>query len=157
MTKPTAFPIAALLGLAFAPGCLTVSDDQGPTLSIEIFWDAKPESSTFRGSDCYGAQVDKMSWLLWRGSDETCTAAMEAEGQCRRADLEEDGVESFEPWAGDDDNCRNAIDVIDPTPGVYELDLTGYDEDGNDAWKATCSGLTVLRFDVAYECDVPAP
>ena len=158
MRTSIALPLAALAGLAFAPGCLTVSDDHGPTLSVEIFWDAKPDSSdAFRGSDCYGAKVDRMEWALWRGSNDKCSSADEDAGDCRPADPETDGVESFVLWTGDQDNCRNAIDVIDPGPGVYELDLTGMDADGAALWKATCSGLTLLRFDVAYECDVPAP
>ena len=147
----------ATLSLAFTPGCLTVSDDEGPTLSVEIFWDDEPDSSEFQGEDCFGARVDRMEWALWQGSDETCTTGDAAAGKCRRADADTDGVKSFWVWAQDDDNCRNALDVIDAPPGTYELDLTGIDTAGAPKWKATCSGLTVLRFDVAFECDVPAP
>ena len=32
------------------PGCLTVADDEGPILSIELFWDARPESTEFFGA-----------------------------------------------------------------------------------------------------------
>ena len=154
---PTLAPLLALISLPFIPGCLTVSDDQGPTLSVEIFWDDEPDSSDFQGEDCFGARVDRMEWALWQGSNETCSAGNAAAGKCRPADPDVDDVKSFWPWAQDDDNCRNALDVIDAPPGTYELDLTGLDIDGAPKWKATCSGLTVLRFDVAFECDVPAP
>lgn len=158
MKTSIAATLATLVTIAFAPGCLTVSDDQGPTLSVEIFWDDEPDSSDFQGEDCYGARVDRMEWSLWQGSNETCSAGDAAEGLCRRADPDVDGARSFWLWAEDnDENCRNAIDVIDAPPGTYELDLTGIDEDGAPKWQATCSGLTVLRFDVAFECDVPAP
>jgi hypothetical protein len=149
--------IVALVSLSLTPGCLTVSDDEGPTLSIEIFWDDEPDSSDFQGEDCYGARVDRMEWALWQGSDDACSSADQAAGECRRANRELDGVDTFRRWARDEDNCQNAIDVINAPPGIYELDLTGIDEDGVPAWQATCAGLTVLRFDVAYECDVPAP
>lgn len=164
MKTSTAFPLAAIhtlcFSLCFAPflgGCLTVSDDEGPTLSIEIFWDDEPETTAFQGEDCYGARVDRMEWALWQGSDQPCSTADLEEGVCRRADPDVDTVSSFSVWATDETNCRNAIDVIDAPPGTYELDLTGIDEDGVPMWQATCAGLTVLRFDVAYECDVPAP
>ena len=156
MKTSIALTLASLLTLAFVPGCLTVSDDQGPTLSVEIFWDDEPDSSDFQGEDCFGANVDRMQWELWQGSNETCTSGAATAGKCRRADADS-GVKSFWTWAQDEDNCRNALDVIDAPPGTYAIDLTGLDADGAPKWKATCSGLTVLRFDVAFECDVPAP
>lgn len=154
---PLTLTLACIPALAFMPGCLTVSDEEGPTLSVEIFWDDEPGSDAFQGEDCFGARVDRMQWALWQGSDEPCSSSDVAEGVCRRADPDTDGAESFRLWVDDEDNCRNAIDVIDAPPGTYELDLTGVDEDNVPQWQATCSGLTVLRFDVAYECDVPAP
>lgn len=160
MKTSTAVKLASLALLApllLASGCLTVSEDDGPTLSVEIFWDDELGSDDFQGEDCFGARVDRMQWALWQGSDETCGSGDLAEGLCRRADAERDGVSSFWVWAEDETNCQNAIDVIKAPPGTYELDLTGIDEDGVAQWSATCSGLTVLRFDVAYECDVPAP
>lgn len=142
--------------LPLAQGCLTVADDEGPTLSVEIFWDDEADSEDFRGEDCFGARVDQMEWALWRGLPIRCTPEEEDAGDCRQAESDDD-VESY--WLVDsaEDSCRDAIDVIDPAPGTYELDLTGYDEAGLPVWATTCSGLTVLRFDVTYECDVHAP
>ena len=40
---PTLATLVTLISLPLAQGCLTVSDDQGPTLSVEIFWDDEPD------------------------------------------------------------------------------------------------------------------
>ena len=58
--------------------------------------------------------------------------------------------------------CADGIDVIEPEPGEYWLEITGIDEDDEPIWQANCpedddQSLTVLRFDVAYACDIEAP
>jgi len=138
-------------------GCLTIGNN-GPILSVELFWDDSTTSSTdFHGQDCEGVDVDRMEWALWHGTNEPCTSADQDHGDCRPADAEQDGVSSFWLVGSDEGKCKSAIDVLDAKPGYYELDITGYDKSGDSLWKATCSGLTVLRFDVAYACDIPAP
>jgi hypothetical protein len=128
--------IGALLALGLS-GCLTVDDDEGPILSIELFWDARPEGSGFFGGTCNDAGVRWMDWTLRRsGSDDEVASREEL--------------------------CADGIDVIDPEPGDYWLEITGFDEDDNPIWQASCpsdadASLTVLRFDVAYACDIPAP
>ena len=50
--------------------------------------------------------------------------------------------------------------MIEPRPGDYELDITGIDEDEQAKWTVTCGEpggyLTIVRFDVAYDCDIEA-
>ena len=45
---------AAVLAVA-ASGCLTVGDDTGPILHIELFWDERPGSTSFSGGSCHSA------------------------------------------------------------------------------------------------------
>lgn len=138
-------------------GCLTIEND-GPILSVELFWDDDTVSKDhFLGDDCGGVDVDRMEWVLWHGSNDPCGRVDEENGDCRPADADRDGASSFWLVASDEGKCKSAIDVLDAKPGHYELDITGYDNGGDALWKATCSGLTVLRFDVAYACDIPAP
>jgi hypothetical protein len=126
--------LLATLGLT---GCLTVDDDEGPIMSIELFWDARPESNGFFGGTCREADVHWMDWTLYR------------------ADTDEEIAMRSEP-------CADGIDVIDPRPGAYWLEITGFDEDDMPIWEASCpmesdAALTVLRFDVAYACNIEAP
>jgi hypothetical protein len=53
--------------------------------------------------------------------------------------------------------CKSGMDIVDPAPGRYALKISGTDKDGNMLWQSTCKGLDVLRFDIAYECNVDAP
>ena len=123
-----------LLLCAAASGCLTVADDEGPILSIELFWDERPDDDMFVGGTCNGADVEWMEWKLIR---------------------HQDGKD--EVVAERDEPCANAIDVLEPDRGDYTLEVTGRTEDGEALWNVECTGLTVLRFDVAYECDIEAP
>jgi hypothetical protein len=118
-----------------------VVDDDGPILSIELFWDARPDSSSFVAGTCFDGDVRTMDWRLIDAETGDVVA--------RRSEA-----------------CANGIDVIDPDPGEYELELTGYRRvlaaEGEPPvdeplWNVTCTGLVVLRFDVAYECNIEAP
>jgi hypothetical protein len=114
---------------------LTVADDDGPILSIELFWDARPETNSFVAGTCLSADVESMEWQLILHH--------------------EDGED--EVVAEREEKCHNAIDVLEPERGDYTLEVTGRTEDGDALWNVECTGLTVLRFDVAYECDIEAP
>ena len=109
-------------------GCLTVDNEGGPVLAIELLWDAQPEDDSFAASDCTGAGVEMMEWALY----------------------DDDGDEV----ASNTEPCADAIDVFEPDPGEYELDVTGFDENAEPLWSVTCRGLRILRFDVAFECDI---
>jgi hypothetical protein len=133
--KRLASAVPLLLLCAAASGCLTVADDDGPILSIELFWDARPETNSFVGGTCLSADVESMEWRLILHH--------------------EDGED--EVVAEREEKCHNAIDVLEPERGDYTLEVTGRTEDGDALWNVECTGLTVLRFDVAYECDIEAP
>jgi len=120
---------AVLLLVIGLSGCLDFTDDEGPVMSVELFWDEHPDSATFIPGECETANVDTMEWHLVR---------------------KDDGVEV----ASNVEACANGIDIVDPRPGTYALKITGFDSDGTKVWATRCSGLTVLRFDVGYECDI---
>ena len=128
MTRLATCAVALVLATA-ASGCLDFTDDEGPVMSIELFWDEQPDAADFSGGTCRSAGVRKMQWSLVRNGEKT-------------------------PAAEGDEPCANGIDVLDPAPGDYELHITGRDDEGNRVWGATCVGLSVLRFDDGYECDV---
>lgn len=132
--KRLACAVLGLLLCAGASGCLTVADDEGPILSIELYWDERPESRTFEGGTCRSAGVDEIEWRLL---------------------LHHPG-EKDEVVAERTQACTNAIDVLEPDRGEYTLELTGRDDDGAALWNVECTRLTVLRFDVTYECDIDA-
>jgi hypothetical protein len=121
--------------LCATSGCLTVADDEGPILAIELFWDSRPETDSFVGGTCRSAGVEWMEWRLIR----------QREG------------EADEVVAERDEPCHNAIDVLEPEVGEYTLEVTGRTDDDEALWNVECTGLKVLRFDVAYECDIEAP
>lgn len=124
--------LVVLCALAsFALGaCLTVGDDQGAVLRIELFWDERVGSSSFHGGTCHSAGVERMDWSL----------------------RDDSGAEV----AGNEEVCADTIDVLDSVPGRYELSITGYDENDDEKWRAKCTELLVLRFDVGYRCDIDA-
>jgi hypothetical protein len=119
--------LALALAIA-ATGCLDFSDNEGPIMSIELFWDERPDGAGFIGGECESARVSTMQWRLLSSKGKEVASRTEA--------------------------CANGIDVVDPKPGDYHLEITGYDSDDNPVWSATCTGLSVLRFDVGYECDI---
>ena len=138
--KPATGAVLLML-LGAASGCLTVVDDDGPILSIELFWDSRPDDGTFVAGTCFDGDVHRMAWQLIDS-------------------------ESGDVVAERSEACANGIDVIDPDTGEYELVLTGFRRviaaEGEEPvdeplWNVTCTGLTVLRFDVAYECEIEAP
>jgi len=49
---------------------------------------------------------------------------------------------------------RIGLAAADEKPGHYRLEITGKDENDHPVWSSTCTGLSVLRFDVGYECDI---
>jgi hypothetical protein len=137
LDRRTARFAAALIALVtIAPGCLTVADDEGPILSIELYWDEDLGGESSWGT-CDSAGVEDMQWELIDGNGKVVAS-------------NDDG--------GDDlQDCYNAIDVLDPAPGEYELVISGFDDDRQELWYVECSDMNVLRFDVAYRCDIEAP
>lgn len=130
---------AALVTLAFAStSCLTVADDEGPILSVELYWDEEPARNEFVGGTCETAGVDEMEWHLLD------------------ADLEE--IETNISTARDGTHpCYNAIDILGLAPGTYRLEMYGYSGSGSDKqlrWQETSGELNVLRFDVMYAFDI---
>jgi hypothetical protein len=136
---------AAFLALALAgTGCLTVADDEGPILSVELYWDEEPNND-FVGGTCETAGVDEMEWRL----------------------LDENGgeVETNISTSRDSTHpCYNAIDILGLEPGTYRLEILGYENVYDDEnrlieqrlrWQETSGKLSVLRFDVMYAFDIP--
>ncbi|MDH5676061.1 MAG: hypothetical protein OEZ06_28320 [Myxococcales bacterium] len=124
-----------------AAGCLE-SDDDERILIVDLYWDDLSESEErFRGSKCSEAGVAEMRWRLVNQDGDEVAAS-----------------DGFEP-------CANGIDIIDPDPGDYELELEGYSEsdldtdpdDPTPTWNVVCTGLSILRYDVGYACEIEAP
>ena len=128
--------LVLLFAVALSSGCLTVDNDDGPVLSIELYWDERLDRSGFAGASCDRAGVEMMEWALYD------------------ADEWEADPASAEPIAGRAEPCADAIDVLEPEPGGYVLDIQGFDEDEDERWSIVCEGLFVLRFDVGFECDI---
>jgi len=130
------------LGLAAAAsGCIDFSSNS-PIMSIELFWDERPDTAAFVGGTCESAGVSTMTWQL-----------IDAQGRAVASSCPSSNP-ACDPAHPGPEPCSNALDVHDPKPGDYRLKITGQDGDGNDVWSAKCSGLNVLRFDVGYECDL---
>ena len=123
--------IAALFSLLLlSSSCLTVADDEGPILSVELYWDEEPDNG-FVAGECETAGVETMEWHL-----------LDADGEEVETNIS--GTrESEHP-------CYNAIDILGLEHGTYTLEISGYDNDGNKRWTQTSAPLKVLRFDVAY-------
>jgi hypothetical protein len=140
MAKVAQYAIALALAAA-ASGCFDFSGTGGPLMSIELCWDEKPGTG-FVGSDCVNtgqgtcesAGVTNMKWSLTRADNGEVVAQSVANAK-----------------------CKSGMDVVDPAPGRYTLSISGTDKDGTVAWKSSCKGLDVLRFDIGYECNVDAP
>jgi hypothetical protein len=191
--KRLASAVTGLLLCAAASGCLTVADDEGPILTILLFWDERPDDTeSFVSGTCNSADVDVMEWRLIRQLDEPppecdddrdgdatpnadddddrdpCVPDEHADA-CAAGDSDDDGeLNESDPdrdlpcdlelvVAERDEECADAFDVLEPSPGEYTLQMTGLNEDDEALWNVDCTGLTVLRFDVAYECDIEAP
>lgn len=121
--------------LLLSTSCLTVADDEGPILSVELYWDEEPDDG-FVGGTCDTAGVETMEWHL----------------------LDEHGDEVQTNISGSRDSlhpCYNAIDILGLDPGGYRLEISGYDEDDRLRWTETSGVLNVLRFDVSYRFDIP--
>lgn len=130
--------LAALVSLVFAgAGCLTVADDEGPILSVELYWDEEPGKG-FVGGTCDTAGVDEMEWHL-----------LDANGEEVETNISS-ARDSTHP-------CYNAIDVLGLAPGTYRLEIYGYSGTGSNKelrWQETSGKLKVLRFDVMYAFDI---
>jgi hypothetical protein len=124
--------LALIVGLGVT-GCLRFARGDGPWLAIVLYWDVEPEPETddsdnYSGGTCRSARADTMEWTLYDQNGDVVDGREEA--------------------------CADAIDVIEPKPGVYQLEITGFDRDGEARWAVCCQGLRVLRFDVVYACDI---
>jgi len=113
-------------------GCFAVNDN-GPIMSVELFWDEQPNGQRFSPGDCSSAGVDAMQWSL-----------LKVEGNRRLA------------VDGRKEACADAIDIFEPAPGEYILKVVGDDAQGKTLWNDECSMLWVSRFDVAYDCNISA-
>lgn len=128
--------VAALLSLLLlTSSCLTVADDEGPILSVELYWD-ELEGDGFEGGTCQSAGVAKMEWTL----------------------LDEDGDEVQTSLSDRDTvhDCYDAIDILGLDPGTYRLEITGYDGRNpmRALWSETSGELNVLRFDTSYSFNI---
>jgi hypothetical protein len=144
MQWKTITPVLALLLAPAASGCLALTDDDGPVLSIELYWDARPFTADFFRGTCRQADVRWMEWTLYK-------VEFDRRGRPREVEV-----------ASRSEPCADGIDVIEPEPGEYWLNITGLDRDDRPVWQADCpmsedATLPVLRFDVAYACDIRAP
>jgi hypothetical protein len=163
--KGLATALSGVLVCVCAPGCLTVADDEGPILSIELYWDQKTETTGFSGGTCRSAGVASMEWKLIRtdvGGGTGRDAGMTPDGGMM---AEEDNV-----VADGNQKCTDALDVLEPERGEYKLEVIGYDEAGEALWSQRtlddndevvvepqpCDNLVVLRFNVAYACEIEA-
>ena len=119
-----------LVAAACSVGLLAcvVVDDQRSTLSVELFWDAIPESNLFVPASCREAGVDVMDWELLDERGRVVEAATE--------------------------RCADGIDIFDLDIGEYELVVTGFDFRGDLLWSVSCAGLDVFDRHEAYDCDV---
>jgi hypothetical protein len=194
--KRLASAVTVLLLCVAASGCLTVANDDGPILAIDLYWDARPETDAFVAGTCNSADVARMEWGLFLNIDEPpsecgddrdgdgtpntrdkpvgvadsdpCVPDADAEA-CPTGDSDGDEVPNSldvdndppcdlaELVANRDEDCHNAIDVLEPERGDYTLKVTGRTGADDALWNVECTGLNVLRFDVAYECDIEAP
>ena len=115
-------------------GCFAVND-QGPVLSVELFWDGATGSKDFTGTTCDKAGVDSMTWTLYAV----------------------DGTHKVKS-TGNTEVCADAIDIFALKPGEYTLEISGTDANGNRLWpKDECTKLWVSRFDISYDCSIAAP
>jgi hypothetical protein len=104
------------------------SGEEGTLLAIELFWDEQPEADNYVPGTCASAGARWMEWTL----------------------TNEDGTE----LASRSEPCADGIDVYDPAPDTYTLELTGFDENDDPRWSAACTGLTIARSDVFHDCEV---
>ena len=123
--------VAALAGLVLA-GCFGNANDQRPVLGIDLYWDTKIDDPDFRAGDCDDPdpQVDWMQWAL----------------------VDEEGVEV----ASGEGVCPIGIDINGMEPGLYTLEVDGYDDNDVKLWSSACDQIDVRRFDVFYVCDILA-
>ena len=116
-----------------ATGCFAVNDN-GPIVSVELFWDEQPNNQRFYPGDCRSADVDTMQWSLLKVEDN------------RKFVVD-----------GREEACADAIDIFEPAPGEYILKVVGKDAQGTKLWNDECQMLWVSRFDVVYDCEISAP
>jgi hypothetical protein len=118
------------IGLAWvASGCVVANDEVN--MSLTLLWDRQPGDDRFSGASCVRAGVERMEWRL----------------------IDVDGDEQVEEG---NDECTESVLIVDPRPGEYALEITGY-AGGVAQWGTRCTGLVVTRFDVEQSCDIPSP
>ena len=96
----------------------------GTTLIVNLFWDTGAGYGT-----CAEAAVDTMGYELY------------------------DSVDVNPVFAEFDIPCQDQLIFDDPAVDIYELGVTGDATDGTK-WGITCTGLTVDRGMVTYDCSV---
>jgi hypothetical protein len=116
--------------LLAAQGCVLGNDSDPPKLNVDLYWDRAPQSDRFSSGVCSSAGVVWMDWTLTRDGKEIASS-------------DEGGVE-----------CEDAFAFVDLSPGVYDLEVVGYDGEEQARWNSNCEGLELGRFDVLYQCDI---
>lgn len=122
-------PAVALLWLAMGSGgCVFGEESEPPVLTVELYWEYDIRSNHDWG--CGTVPVGAAEWHL------------------RNAD-----GEVLQELGPDDETCKNTLRFLDLDPGQYDLEVAGYNEDGDKAWEGTCS-LATDRFDRLAECTI---
>jgi hypothetical protein len=142
MARLSGYAIALMLG-TLAGGCFDLSDSRGPVMSVDLCWDEQPGDG-FKGGNCAHSN-----------NDGTCdTAGVTHMTWSLKPVIPGMNIDSIKEVAGASESCANGIDIVEPSPGAYTLEITGQNSDGEMLWQHTCKGLDVLRFDIGYECDI---
>ena len=101
--------------------CLTVDDDEGPSCRSETLLGRAARQHRLRRQTCDEAGGGQwMEWTLYK-------VETDADGDVIDVDV-----------ASDEEPCADAIDVIEPAPGEYWLDIAGLDADDNEISAASC-------------------
>jgi hypothetical protein len=105
-------------------GCVLGNDSEPPVLAVDLFW----ASTRSPKGTCNSADVGNMDFRLLNSKEEV---------------VKEES----------DRSCANGFEFTDAELGDYTLEVTGYDEDHNQAWNGQCD-LRLDRFDRIYRCEV---
>ena len=127
MAKLANWTLALALATA-ATGCLDFSDNEGPIMSIELFWDERPDGSRLHRRHVRERGVETMQWSLRNSNGKEVATRKEA--------------------------CANGIDVVDPKPGTYHLQITGSDEEQQPGVDRDVHGLERAALRRRLQCDI---